>query len=224
MATHLDLDEQEQLDGLKHFWNQYGSLITWVLIVVLGAVSAWNGYQYWQRRQSVQAAVLFDELDKAAQAHDLPKLQQALADIQNRFGSTMSAQQAGLLAAKTFYEQSKLDQAQAALRWVAEQASDDDYRAVARLRLAGLLLETKAYDEALKQLSVSMPAHFQALVADRRGDVLSMQGKKTEAIAQYQKAFQGMDPSTPYLRLVQVKLNALGVDPSAIVSTNEVKL
>jgi predicted negative regulator of RcsB-dependent stress response len=35
MATHLDLEEQEQLDQLKHFWNQYGNLITWVLVIVL---------------------------------------------------------------------------------------------------------------------------------------------------------------------------------------------
>ena len=37
MASHLDLEEQEQLDQLKHFWKQYGNLITWVLVLVLGA-------------------------------------------------------------------------------------------------------------------------------------------------------------------------------------------
>ena len=42
MATHLDLEEQEQLDALKHFWKQWGNLITWALIVVLGAYTAWN--------------------------------------------------------------------------------------------------------------------------------------------------------------------------------------
>ena len=37
MATHLDLEEQEQLDQLKAFWNQYGNLISGVLIVLAGA-------------------------------------------------------------------------------------------------------------------------------------------------------------------------------------------
>ena len=55
MANQLDLEEQEQLDQLKHFWNQYGNLITGLLIVVLGAVAAWNGYHYWQRSQAAQA-------------------------------------------------------------------------------------------------------------------------------------------------------------------------
>ena len=65
MAKHLDLEEQEQLDELKHFWKQYGDLITWVLIAVFGAVAAWNGYQYWQRQQAVQAASMYDEVERA---------------------------------------------------------------------------------------------------------------------------------------------------------------
>ena len=40
MAKHLDLEEQEQLDQIKHFWSKYGNAITWVLIVVLGAFAA----------------------------------------------------------------------------------------------------------------------------------------------------------------------------------------
>ena len=40
MATHLDLQEQEQLDSIKHFWKQYGNLITWVLIIALGGFAA----------------------------------------------------------------------------------------------------------------------------------------------------------------------------------------
>ena len=46
MASHLDLEEQEQLAELKHFWKTYGNLISWVLIVVLGSYAAWNGWQY----------------------------------------------------------------------------------------------------------------------------------------------------------------------------------
>ena len=42
MATHLDLEEQEQLDQLKAFWKQYGNLVSWVLIVVLGGYAAWK--------------------------------------------------------------------------------------------------------------------------------------------------------------------------------------
>ena len=61
MATHLDLEEQEQLDQLKAFWKKYGNLITWVLILVLGAYAAWNGWNLCQRNQSLQAGAIFYE-------------------------------------------------------------------------------------------------------------------------------------------------------------------
>ena len=215
MANHLDLEEQEQLDQIKHFWKQYGNAITWVLIAVLGAYAAWNGYQYWQRSQSAQAAALFDEVEKVAAAGDAPKLQRAFEEMRSRFASTAYAPQAGLLVAKTLYDAGKTDDAKAALTWVAEKSSDAGYAAVGKLRLAGMLMDAKAYDDALKMLDGGMPEEFAALQADRRGDVLLAQGKKPEATEQYQKAYKLFDERTDYRRLVLVKPNSLGVDPTA---------
>ena len=153
MAKHLDLEEQEQLDELKHFWKRFGNLITWVLIVVLGAFAAWNGYQYWLRSQAAQASVMYDEVERAIQAGDSTKIERSLADMKDRFGSTLFAQQAGLLGAKALYDKGNPDAARAALTGVANNASDKGYQAIAKVRLAGLLLEKKSYDEALQQLS-----------------------------------------------------------------------
>ncbi|MEO7886549.1 MAG: tetratricopeptide repeat protein, partial [Polaromonas sp.] len=215
MAKHLDLEEQEQLDELKHFWKQYGDMITWTLIVVLGAFAAWNGYQYWQRSQDAQASVMYDEVERAVQSGDMAKVDRSLADMKDRFGRTSYAQQAGLLAAKAYYDKGNIDASRAALNWVAEKANDAGYQSVARLRLAGLLLEKKSYDEALQQLSAPFPKDFDALAADRRGDILSAQGKKSDAKEAYDKAYKGLDERSEYRRLVEVKLNALGVDPAA---------
>ncbi len=215
MAKHLDLEEQEQLDELKHFWKQYGSLITWALIVVLGVFAAWNGYQYWQRSQATQAAVMYDEIERAIQSGETTRVDRSLADMKERFGSTTYAQQAGLLAAKAYYDKGNIDAARAALAGVADKASDPGYQAVAKLRLAGILLEKKSYDEALQQVSGAFPKDFAGLVADRRGDILMLQGKKAEAKAEYEKAYKGFDERAEYRRLVEVKLNALGVDPAA---------
>jgi predicted negative regulator of RcsB-dependent stress response len=213
MANHLDLEEQEQLAELKHFWKRYGNIISWVLIVVFGAVAAWNGYQYWQRSQAAQAAVMYDEVERAAVAGDVAKLERALGDMKERFGRTAYAEQAALLAARIYHDKGNLDAAKGALAWVAGKASDDGYQAVARLRLSGMLLEANAYDEALQQLTAPMPSDFSALAADRRGDILLAQGKKAEAKAQYEAAYKGLDERSDYRRIIEVKLNALGVDP-----------
>lgn len=213
--AHLDLEEQEQLDQLKHFWRQYGNLITWVLIAVLAAVAGWNLYQYWQRSQATQAAAMYDEVERIAVTGDVAKLERALGDMKDKFASTTYAQQAGLLAAKAYVDAGKLDAAQSALRWVAEKSSDEGYQAVARLRLASVLIETKAYDDALKQLAGDFPVDFVPLVADRRGDVYLAQGKKTEAVAEYLKAYKGLGEGSEYRRLVDVKLAALGTSVQA---------
>ncbi|MCG2593691.1 tetratricopeptide repeat protein [Ramlibacter sp. XY19] len=212
MARHLDLEEQEQLDELKHFWNQWGNLITWLLIAVLGSFAAWNGWQYWQRTQAAKASQLYDEVDRAAAGGDTARLQQAVKDIQDKFGGTTYAPQAALLAAKVLADKGQLDAAKADLQWVANEAKDEGYQAVARLRLAGLQAEAKAYDEALKTLSASMPKDFEPLAADRRGDIYNLQGKRDQARAEYTKAWQGMSTAADYRGLVEVKLTSLGVD------------
>ena len=223
MAKHLDLEEQEQLAELKHFWARYGNLITWVLIAVFGTVAAWNGYQYWQGRQSSQASVMYDEVDRAVLSGDMPRIERSLADMKDRFGGTAYAEQAGLLAAKTYFEKGNVDAAKASLKWVADKANDAGFQSVAKLRLAGILMETKAYDEALTTLTGSFPKDFAPLASDRRGDVLLLQGKKAEARAEYEKAYKGLDERTEYRRLVEVKLNALGVDPVAVVASTATK-
>lgn len=217
MANHLDLEEQEQLDQLKAFWNQYGNYITWALIVVLGAFAGWNLYQRWQTSQASQAAGLYDELDRVVASKDAGKVERVFGDLKEKFPSTIQAQQGALMAAKVFFESAKLDQAKAALAWVAEKSPDSGYQAIARLRLAAVLMESKAFDDALKQLDGNFPPEYAGLVADRKADILSIQGKKPEARVEYEKAFAAIDERVEYRRLVEVKLVALG---GAVVTSN----
>jgi predicted negative regulator of RcsB-dependent stress response len=222
MAKHLDLEEQEQLDQIKHFWAQYGNLITWVLIAVFGSMAAWNGWNYWQRSQATKAAALYDEIERAAVASDADRMERALSDMKDKFGGTTFAAQGGLLAGKTLFDAGKTDGARAALSWVAENAPDDAYKAVARLRLVGLDIEAKAFDQALKTLEAPVPKSFEPLVADRRGDVFMAQGKTEEAKAQYQAAWRGLSDRAEYRRLVEVKLASLGVPVTNLADTAEV--
>jgi predicted negative regulator of RcsB-dependent stress response len=218
MSNALDLEEQEQLDQLKHFWKTWGNLISWVLIAILGSYAAWNGYQYWQRSQAVKASALYDEVERAVASGDVSRVERSLADMKDKFGSTQFAQQAALLAAKTLQAQGKTDAARAALAGVADSASDPAYRDVARLRLAGLLMDAKSYDEALKQLNAEFTPAMAGLAADLRGDVLQAQGQTAQAVTAYQQAWTQLADVADYRRLVQAKLNALGVDPSQAVT------
>jgi predicted negative regulator of RcsB-dependent stress response len=218
MATHLDLQEQEQIDDIKAFWKQYGDLITWTLVIILGAFAAWNGWNTWQRSQGAKAGALFDQLDQAVQAGDSERVSRAFSDLKERYPRTAYAQQGALLAAKLHHDKGQADAARTTLEWAAEHASDDAYKTAARLRLAGLLMDAKAYDKALEQLGGPLEKSFEALVADRRGDVLMAQGKHTEARSAYLAAWKAMDASLDYRRVIDAKLAALGMAPEAAAS------
>jgi predicted negative regulator of RcsB-dependent stress response len=213
MATHLDLEEQEQLDELKHFWKRWGNLITWVLIAVLGSYAAWMGWQSYSVKQAAQSAALYDTVERAAISADMALLDRSLSDIKDKFASTTYAQQAALLAARVYVDKDRAKDAKAQLTWVTEKASDEGYQALARLRLAGLLIEEKAFDEARKQLSAKVPAAFAPLMADRLGDLHMLEAKPQEAVKHYQAAWKDLEPNAEYRRLVAVKLAALGADP-----------
>jgi predicted negative regulator of RcsB-dependent stress response len=217
MATHLDLQEQEQIDQLKSFWNQYGSLITWTVTLALAGFAAWNGWQWWQRDQGTKAAAIYDELDRVAAAGDVERSTRAFGDLRERYPRTLQAQQAALQAAKVQAEKGQPEAALATLGWLADNAGEDELRIIARLRAAGLLLDQKKFDEALKQLDAAQqgkPREFDALIADRRGDVLIAQGKRAEAVSAYQAAYKALDAKVEYRNLLDAKLTALGAAPA----------
>ena len=222
MATHLDLEEQEQLAELKAFWNKYGNAITWLLIVVLSGFAAWNGWQYWQRQSAGKAAVLLDELDRAAQAADTDKVQRVWSDIQANAGRTIQARQAALLAAKALQAGGKTDAARAALVWAVDQG-DAALAAVARLRLAGLQLDAQAFDDALKTLAVDAPTGFKGLYADRKGDIWLAKGDTAQATELYKTAYQALGANLEYRRIVEAKLNARCVDVQSIAGQGGAK-
>jgi len=214
MANHLDLEEQEQLDQLKHFWKQYGNAISWLLVVVFGAFAAWNGYQWWNKRQAEQASAMYEEVDRVISAGDIAVAEKAFADMKQRFPSTVYTQQAGLTLAKVAYFSGKSDVAQNALASVAESSADAGLSALAKIRQAGLLLEAKNYDASMKLLSGTFPEEFAGLVADKKADALLAQGKREESIALYKEAIKALPERDQYRRLIEVKLASLGAGES----------
>ena len=205
-----DIDEQEQLESLKAWWAKYGNLILGVATIVLLTAAAWNGWHWYQRNQAANAMGQFEALEKAVEAGDLARVKDATGTILEKYAGTGYAPRAALLAAQAYQKGGDVKSARAQLQWVIDRGDDEALAAVARLRLAGLLLDEKSYDEALGVLGSQPPAAFAALYADRRGDVLAGQGKRDEARKAYEEALAKLDPSTDLRSSIQLKLDALG--------------
>lgn len=207
-----DLEEQEQLATLKAWWKQYGNLTTWLVIAVLVAFSGWSGWKYYQRSQAMKGALLYEEIVKAIEAKDNGKVERAAADIKDKFSGTSYAQMAALAAAKSAFDAKDLKATKAHLDWVINNGRTEEFKAIARVRLAGVLLDEKAYDQGLKLLEGDFPEQFAALVADRRGDLFVAQNKIAEARTAYKTALDKTEIKNPARQLIQLKLDALGGD------------
>ncbi len=215
MATqNLDLESQEQIDQLKYFWSKYGTLITAVIVAAALALLGGQYYQKMQRDRAVQAGAIYADLEKAHSERDGEKLERAFADLKTKFPSTVYTEQAALLVAQVV-EIAKPEEAKSALKWLVDNGKQPGYIAIARLRLAAFALQAKNYDEALQYLNSGMPKEFLALAADRRGDIYMAQNKQAEAKAEYLKAYADMAEDQAYRGLIEIKLNALGVDAKA---------
>ena len=222
MATY-DLEEQEQLAEIKAWWKAYGNLVVNALTVAAVVVIAWQSWNWYQRSQSAQASMVYDVLQKAVYEKDVQRITAASGELLEKFGGSDYAALGALTAAKAMVEAGDGKTAKLKLLWVVEH-SKHELRELARLRLVALLLDEKAYDEALKQLDGKVSPAFAVRFAESRGDVLSAQGKKAEAVTAYQTALSDLENADKagdesasqsqsnviYRDLLQQKIDSLG--------------
>ena len=204
-----DLEEQEQLAELKAWWQKYGNLVLTAVTAVLLAFAAYNGWRWYEREQARSAAGIYGQLEQAVQARDAAKVQTLASSIVEHYGRSIYAVLGALQAAKLNAESGDLPKAAEQLRWVIDKSGHDELTMIARVRLAGVLLDEKKYDQALQALSFDAPATYLPTVLDRRGDVLAAQNKNEEARAAYAEALAKADAQHPLRAIIQLKLDAL---------------
>lgn len=206
----LDLQEQEQIEGIKAWWKDNGNFVLGALLVVVVAMGGWRGWQYYQNKQSAEAATLYAEFTKQLQSNDAKRVNDAAAAVMEKFSGTPYASRAALMAAQINEFGKDVARAKTQLQWVIDHAGEAMLKDVARLRLAAILMDEKAYDDAMKLLNAAHPDSFNGLYADLKGDVLSAQGKTDEARTAYKLAFEKTDEKSMYRNLIQMKMDALG--------------
>lgn len=206
----LDLQEQEQVDALKHWWKDYGQTIALTIIAGVIGYSGVQGWKAWKQHQATQAAAAFAPFAQEAKAEkpDLKKLNQLADQFIEKNSSSAYAARAALTTAKQAFVAGDLAQAQKRLEWVLANSKEADLLVMARLRLAAVLIDTKKFDQALKTLEAEHAPEYDSLFAETRGDVLAVKGDKAGAKQAYQKAQTAADPSRKMA--LDWKLQALG--------------
>src|SRR5262245_30001792 len=165
-----DLEEQEQIAALKAWWKDYGTIVVTAAAVAALTAAGWQGWRYYQTSRALAAVTLYEQLDRAEHAGDHKKVQDIAGQIKVNYSGTAYAAFAALTASRSSFDTGDLAGAKSQLQWVIDNARENEVRDVARLRFAGVLLDEKKFDEALKLVEAKPVESMAALYADLRGD------------------------------------------------------
>jgi predicted negative regulator of RcsB-dependent stress response len=206
----LDLEEQEQVAELKAWWTHWGGLITAAILAAAIAFAGWQGWNWYQREQAAGAATLYEHLARAVQANDAKAVRDAGGSLVESYPRTLYASMGALLSARYYFEKADLKNAKAQLQWVVERSGSEDLRDLARVRLAGILLDEKSYDEALKLAEAPHRPAYDAQYAALKGDVQAAKNQREEAKASYKLALEKAKDDAAFRETVRLRLQALG--------------
>lgn len=202
--------DSEQLEALKRWWKSNGRAVLIGLTLGLTGVLGWNYWRSYTNIQAEEASQRYDQLVVLFEAQDYAQAERHGSRLIEEFPESGYAGLASLLLARAAFEANDPDLTKRHLHWAMEHAEGLEVARIARLRLARLLLQEKAYTEALALLREIEPATFIGPYEEVRGDILSAQGNREEARAAYQKALAGLPPFGANRDRVQMKISDLG--------------
>jgi predicted negative regulator of RcsB-dependent stress response len=182
------MTETEQLEAIKAWWQRHQRLISLVLSIVLVSVA---GYKYWNwhsEKMAWQASASYERLMAASSGNDSKAIEAYSKTLINDYPKTVYADAAELVLATHWVSLEKWNEAKNVLDHVALHATMPALKQVARIRLARILIEQKAFDKALGYLDQMDSSVYKPLVDELKGDVYVATGRYQEADVLYSEA------------------------------------
>lgn len=228
MSAHLT--DEEQLEALKRWWKEYGSSTMASIAIALAGYFGWQFWQNTQQANAEAASAVYQQMMEATQVQAGEGISEESAatarhlagELKSQYGSSLYAQQAGLLLAKLAVEANNLDLAATELNWVLEQNPEQGVVVLTRLRLAKVRYAQEDYDQVLVELKAVEPGAFVSAYEELKGDALLVTGSQQEAKASYQLAFTSLLEAEGARReLLQMKLDDLKIAVNSSGNTAE---
>lgn len=212
--------EEQQLEAIKKWWKENSSTVVTGIAVGVASIFGWQYYQTESINHAEQASVLYEQV--LVQSENPSTINEQLASVNQleaEFKDTPYAGLSALILAKQQIAAGQSDKAQQQYQWVIENASQDELKYLAKIRLSRLLLTNKQHDKALDLLNATYPESFKAMVMELKGDVFSTQGNKEEARKAYLDALSFSKSSNRWLQLKIDDIGGSAVDSKSTTGT-----
>ena len=76
-----EVDEEVRREQLKKLWQRYGNYIIAACILVIVAVGAWRGYEWWETKKAAEAGAAFEQAVTLAESGKHQEAEAAFAKL-----------------------------------------------------------------------------------------------------------------------------------------------
>jgi hypothetical protein len=149
-----EVDEEVRREQLKKLWDRYSLYIVALALLVIAGVGGWRGYQYLEAKKAAEAGAAFNAAVELSEQNKHAEAEAAFTELAAKApsGYRMLARlrAAAEVAGRDPKAAAKLYDDIAADRGVGAEQQD-----LARIRAAGLLVDSAAYSEMVQRLESS---------------------------------------------------------------------
>jgi hypothetical protein len=149
-----EVDEEVRRDQLKKLWDKYSIFIIAGALLIIAGVGGWRGYQYLEAKKAAEAGVAFDKAVELSEANKHTEAEAAFNDLAAKAPSGYRM----LARLRAAAEVASRDPKAAAKLYddiAADRSIGAEQRDLARIRAAGLLVDSAPYSEMLQRLESS---------------------------------------------------------------------
>jgi len=203
--------EEEQLEAMKKWWAENGWSIVGGVVIGLAAIFGWRSWETYQQTQAEAASNLYSNLIVEMRQNKKDQARELAQKLLDEYTSTSYAVFASLMLARLDTEAGNLASAIQHLQWAMDNTKQDEFKHLARLRMARVLLDDNKPGQALALISnIKNQGEFAASYEELKGDIYVRQGEIEKAKIAYQTALAGMDDGLGDNSFLQLKIDDIG--------------
>lgn len=154
-----EVDEEVRREQIKRLWENYSLYFIALMVLVVAAVGGWRGYQYLEAKKAAEAGAVFEKVVELSEQGKHAEAETAFADLAAKAPSGYRTLARLRAAAEASARDPKAAANKAAAKMYDDIAADtgvgSEWRDLAKIRAAGLLVDSASYGDIQQRLESS---------------------------------------------------------------------